>query len=401
MVAPQPFFRARGTPFSVLHRIRALCSAGHQVDLITYPFGEDISFDGLTIHRAAKPPLVNDVKIGPSFAKILLDWPVYQLTKRLLRENSYDVLHSHEEAAFFCVGLAKKHSLLHVYDMHSSLPAQLKTFGSFDVAPIRGTFEYLENKVLKTCDGVITICEDLADTALPICGDTPHAMIENTADDRKAFGSDREDVRDAFRLDGKHVILYTGTFESYQGLDILLVAMQVLVERQPKAHLLMVGGQAHQIESYKSMAKRLGIDENITFTGMISPSRIPSFQDVSDIIVSPRSSGTNSPLKIYGYMRCGRPVVATNLFTHTQVLDDSVALLVDPTPDALAAGIERLISDPDLAASIGAAATRRAEADFSDDAYVRKVLKFYEEVISNHGKTVASSKSMNGGVEAQ
>ena len=132
MVAPQPFFRARGTPFSVLHRIRALVEAGHEVDLVTYPFGEDIELPRLNIIRASNVPGVKDIKIGPSIAKICLDIPLYFATVRALRDKTYDVIHSHEEAAFFCMGLARKHSLIHVYDMHSSLPHQLSNFKAFD-----------------------------------------------------------------------------------------------------------------------------------------------------------------------------------------------------------------------------------------------------------------------------
>ncbi|MEM9592044.1 MAG: glycosyltransferase family 4 protein, partial [Pseudomonadota bacterium] len=128
MVAPQPFFRARGTPFSVVHRIRALCEAGHQVDLVTYPFGEDVQIEGLRTVRSARPPFVKDVKIGPSVAKLFLDVPLYFATRRMLKENNYDILHSHEEAAFFSVPLARRHGIKHVYDMHSSLPQQLRTF---------------------------------------------------------------------------------------------------------------------------------------------------------------------------------------------------------------------------------------------------------------------------------
>ena len=128
MVAPQPFFKARGTPFSVLHRIRALCESGHTVDLVTYPFGEDITIDGLKIYRSRRSAFVNDVKIGPSIGKILLDIPLYFTTRQLLKKNAYDIIHSHEEAAFFCVSLARKFKLLHLYDMHSSLPQQLRNF---------------------------------------------------------------------------------------------------------------------------------------------------------------------------------------------------------------------------------------------------------------------------------
>ena len=41
MLAPEPFFEPRGTPFSEYHRIKALGEIGYAVDLVTYPFGRD------------------------------------------------------------------------------------------------------------------------------------------------------------------------------------------------------------------------------------------------------------------------------------------------------------------------------------------------------------------------
>ena len=73
MIAPEPFFEPRGTPFSEFHRIRALTALGHQVDLVTYPFGQSVSMPGLRVFRSLRPPLVKHVKIGPSLAKIPLD----------------------------------------------------------------------------------------------------------------------------------------------------------------------------------------------------------------------------------------------------------------------------------------------------------------------------------------
>ena len=73
MLAPQPFFEPRGTPFSEFHRIRALGDLGHDVDLVTYPFGQDVSLPRLRIFRCLRPPFVRHVKIGPSLAKIPLD----------------------------------------------------------------------------------------------------------------------------------------------------------------------------------------------------------------------------------------------------------------------------------------------------------------------------------------
>src|SRR5262250_2079348 len=73
MIAPEPFFEPRGTPFSELHRIRALAALGHQVDLATYPFGHDVTVPGLRVFRCPRPPLMRGVKIGPSFSKLILD----------------------------------------------------------------------------------------------------------------------------------------------------------------------------------------------------------------------------------------------------------------------------------------------------------------------------------------
>src|SRR5229473_367198 len=73
MIAPEPFFEPRGTPFSEYHRIRALADLGHTVDLVTYPFGSDVELPGLRIFRARRPPFIKRVKIGPSAAKLVLD----------------------------------------------------------------------------------------------------------------------------------------------------------------------------------------------------------------------------------------------------------------------------------------------------------------------------------------
>ena len=93
MVAPQPFFSARGTPFSVLHRIRALLELGHSVDLITYGYGEDIQLPGLTIYRSRKLPWISKVKIGPSIAKIFLDAPITKGGIRLLTKGTKYIEH--------------------------------------------------------------------------------------------------------------------------------------------------------------------------------------------------------------------------------------------------------------------------------------------------------------------
>ena len=65
MIAPEPFFEPRGTPFTEFHRIRALTTLGHTVDLVTYPFGRDVTMPGLRVFRCLRPPFITQRQHRP------------------------------------------------------------------------------------------------------------------------------------------------------------------------------------------------------------------------------------------------------------------------------------------------------------------------------------------------
>ena len=118
---------------------------------------------------------------------------------------------------------------------------------------------------------------------------------------------------------------------------------------------------------------------------MVHPSLIPDFIDRSEVIVSPRSRGTNTPLKIYGYLRAGKPIVATDLLTHTQILDTSVAHLVPPTPAGLSQGLLKVLKDAVYANDIARNARQMADAEFTDENYIKRVQGLYAQVLGRHG----------------
>src|SRR5262249_6816875 len=164
MIAPEPFFEPRGTPFSEFHRIRALTDLGHQVDLVTYPFGQDVERSGLRIFRAFRPPFIHRVKIGPSMAKVPLDALLTCSAIRRALAARYDVIHSHEEAGAIGVALAAMLRLPHVYDMHSSLPQQLTNFAFSGSRTLRALFLALERTMIRRSRVVIVICPSLEET---------------------------------------------------------------------------------------------------------------------------------------------------------------------------------------------------------------------------------------------
>ncbi len=144
MIAPEPFFEPRGTPFSEYHRIRALLELGHTVDLVTYPFGKDVALPGLRLFRCLRPPFVHDVRIGPSWAKVFLDLAIALTTIRRAASERYDAVHSHEEGSFVGIFLAGLLGIPHLYDMHSSLPQQLDNFAFSKSRLLTRAFSWME-----------------------------------------------------------------------------------------------------------------------------------------------------------------------------------------------------------------------------------------------------------------
>ena len=390
MLAPEPFFEPRGTPFSEYHRIKALAEDGHTVDLVTYPFGRDVDLPGLRIIRALRPPFMRRVPIGPSFRKIVLDMLLTLTAARvaLLSGQRYDVIHSHEEAGVLGVWLSRRLGIPHLYDMHSSLPQQLANFRYSKSRLLSWCFERVEHQMVHGSQVVITICQDLQDTVQAMGAGDRAVLIENVmgGDVEPVPGPGRAAVRAQFGVgQSQPMILYTGTFEKYQGLDLLIDAAIRLRQDVPEVAVLVVGGSPDQVAATRERALAAGAP--LIFAGQRPPHQIPHFVEACDVLVSPRISGTNTPLKIYSYLRSGRPIVATNLRTHTQVLSDDSAMLVEPTAEALAAGLRRVLTDADERTRLVDNAGRLAEGQYSRHSYVARTRRAYDMLMA--GRTSA------------
>jgi glycosyltransferase involved in cell wall biosynthesis len=374
MIAPEPFFEPRGTPFSEYHRIRALTELGHTVDLVTYPFGEDVSMPGLRVFRCLRPPFIRRIGIGPSFAKVPLDLALTLTAIRRAMSARYDVVHSHEEGAAIGVVLAALLAVPHLYDMHSSLPQQLTNFKFSRSRILRWCFERFERVAVRRSRVVIVICPELERLVKQLRPELDPVLIENAPGAGDVVpGGDRATIRARYGLDVRTpVILYTGTFEAYQGLDLLFAAMKDVLNTRPDARLLLAGGRSPQVAQARRETEALGLGQAVIFAGERPADEIPALLDAADVLVSPRSRGTNTPLKIYQYLRSGRVIVATRLLTHTQVLDDSVSILTPATADGFAAGILRALDHPDETARLGAAAATLAATKYSYEAYLAR-----------------------------
>jgi glycosyltransferase involved in cell wall biosynthesis len=222
---------------------------------------------------------------------------------------------------------------------------------------------------------VIVICPSLEETVRGIEPQARTVLIENApgSADERATPDQARAVRRTLRLgEETPIVLYTGTFEAYQGLDLLFDAMKIVRVTRPDVRLVLAGGKPDQVDRFRAMAVERSIGDITTFSGERPAAEIPAYLLAADILTSPRSRGTNTPLKIYQYLRSGKPIVATRLLTHTQVLSDDTAFLTGVAPQEFAQGILDALTDRERAATVGRQARLLADTKYSYEAYLER-----------------------------
>jgi glycosyltransferase involved in cell wall biosynthesis len=265
--------------------------------------------------------------------------------------------------------------LPHLYDMHSSLPQQLTNFAFTKSRVVRRLFVGIERLMIRRSRVIIVICPSLAETVRGIDPLAHTVLIENApgSSEEEATPAEAAAVRRALAIgESTPVVLYTGTFEAYQGLDVLFDAMALVARDRPDARLVLAGGTPEHVMRARDQAREAGIDQVTIFAGERPASEIPAYLAAADVLVSPRSRGTNTPLKIYQYLRSGKPIVATRLLTHTQVLSDDTAVLTQATAADFAGGILAALNDRRRSSAIGRNARELAATKYSYEAYLER-----------------------------
>ena len=387
VISPQPFFTPRGTPFSVYYRALVMAEQGVEIDLLTYGAGEDVDIPGVRIVRIPRVRFLEPIPVGPSGKKIVLDMLMFLWTIGLLIKHRYSVVHAHEESVFWCRFLKPLFRFRLIYDMHSSLPQQLTNFKFTKSRFLIGAFKWLEDNALRAADAVITICPDLRDYALStgLSGDR-HLLIENSIFDdvrlKKKAAATSGGANVAQTFDPRFpVILYAGTFEAYQGIDVLVRAFAVVAAKRPDARLWLVGGTEAQVRRARELVTELGLTDACVLTGVVPKAQALRYTADAALLVSPRLHGTNTPLKIYEQLASGKPLVATRIWSHTQVLDEKVCYLVDPEPQSMADGL--LLALADLGRTTERPQNARAlyEREYARPVYEGKIRRLLEIVV--------------------
>jgi glycosyltransferase involved in cell wall biosynthesis len=380
VVAPQPFYEDRGTPIALRQFLHAMGELGRSVDLVTYPIGADIAIPGLRIFRSGNPFGFRSVPIGLSLRKVILDLPLIATLHRRLSCERYECIHAVEEAAFPAAVLARRHGIPLLYDMQSSLAEQLTRLAPLAAPPARAALDAMERWLLRRSSLVVTSA-GLADRVRLI---VPHTPVREWHFPSAPVDSSPADVRSLRERLGLSrpgpVVLYSGTFESYQGLPELIAAIPLVRDRVPDATFVFVGADKANGLFAQGAAPALIASGALRVIDRQPRAEMAAFLALADVLVSPRAYGGNLPLKIFDYLAAGRPIVATDIPTHRTVLAEDRAVLVAPRTESIAEGIIAVLDDPARGERLAAAARNYARTHFGWSRFVDSVESLYAEV---------------------
>jgi glycosyltransferase involved in cell wall biosynthesis len=250
-----------------------------------------------------------------------------------------------------------------VYESHGFAPAvgaELSAMLSH-AAPLsrakRRRLEARERRVWRRAEGYVTLTTALARELEGRFGPRPRLAV--VPDGARVPDVDGVGLRPAAG-EGEAVAGYAGHLYPWKGPDVLVAA----VGRLPRVHAMIVGGLAGEpdLARVRSLAEHLA-PGRIAFEGQVDPPRVPELLRRADVLVLPNTPGRaseayTSPLKLFEYMAAGRPIVASDLPALREVLrpDENAVLVEAGSPEALAAGIARVIGDAGLASRLAAQA---------------------------------------------
>lgn len=380
-LAPQPFFQWRGSPIRVGFNVQALAELGYEVDLLTLPIGEERQIPGVRIIRVANPFRVRNVPIGPSLHKAIFDLLILFRAFVLARRRGYAVIHAVEETGIIARMVCCCCGAKIVFEKHSD-PASHREKWLKNV--VLAVYRRVEALAIRCADAVIATGQGLVAQARSVAPNKPiHYIFDIPSSLVEPEPARVREVRAKLQKQpDEKLVLYVGSFAVYQGIDLMFESMPRVLAADARTRFVIIGGSDDQIAARTAWLAARNLADRVTLVGKVPPDALPDYLAAADVLLSPRLSGINTPLKLLDYLKAGRAIVATDNTANRQILDDTCAALTPSDPGSFADGILRLLRDDELRERMGRTGRTLIDQTFNFAEFKRRLDVCYRQVLA-------------------
>ncbi len=330
-----------------------------------WPEGQQtVCYQGGALINLRKYP-VNWLKLPPL---VFCEW--LALIRRL-RSGRYDLVHSHWVLPQGLVGAlaARPLRVPHVITIHGG-----------DVFGLRGrALTWIKRYALTHATAVTVNSSATRDAVMQIAPGLGgvHRIPMGVTVRARPTNPDPCELRRRFRRHDGPLLVFVGRLVEEKGVDDLIRAIPPLRTRFPDISALIIG-DGQERKRMQAMARDLGVADRVFFLGWVAADEVPNYLHAADIFVGPSKRSPDGWVEAQGLtfleaLLSRTPVVATRSGGIIDAVrhEETGLLVAENAPDEIAAAVERLVHDAELAARLGEAGYALAIGTFSRETSAR------------------------------
>jgi glycosyltransferase involved in cell wall biosynthesis len=337
--------------------------------------------------RFVQIPILDIPIIRPVIFNILL---FFYLLYHTLRIHP-SILYTRPINSFIPLLVAKLTSIYFVMEVNGDQCHHLRSIGAHQlkIALVR----LIEHINFKFADKIIPITQGLRQMIRTKHGitDSKISVIESGSNLDLFKPMDMEACKKFLNLDSDYnYVGFVGTFFKYQGIDTLIDSAGEVISRAPETKFLIVGDGVMRTE-WMQKTRKIGLEDRFVFPGQVPYNKVPYYINAMTVCVAPFTAnrGETSPLKLFDYFACAKPVVSSDIPSiHQTLLDSKAAILVSPDdPVALAQALIGILKNEKKQRTLVNNGRKFVVSKYSWEAQVKSLISVIEDDIFMKGKT--------------
>ncbi len=373
---------------------KSLIDHGHEVHLLAIGKKDQKREEvvkKIHVHRV-HPPFYDTPMIGYFFYFFKFRYWLAFKIERMVKKYGIVALHVHDLPFAMAAMIAGRHcNVPVVFDMHEHYVEMMRS--TFEVQGrgvpfLPSLLAFEEKSVCRNVKKVVVVVEEQRKRLAKQHNISKEKIeiISNTADVSLLSHIGSELKEQVERSSGdEFIITYVGGFSKHRGIDVLIDAMHLIIERKDDVRLVLVGDDPFR-EKLEKMTKELGIEDKVSFTGWVPFRRAMSYVKSSDICIIPYHdtphTATTVPHKLFQYMYFKKPVLCADVAPLKRIITEAKCGLVFKAGDSedLAEKLIQMMDDREKMEEMGENGHRAVVERYNWANEGEKLVGLYENI---------------------